>query len=229
MEDMMHVLSGCALFRGLSEGEIAELCRCLGARQTAYRKGEVLWFCGDAVDRCGIVLSGRICAENISGDGNRSVIASHGPGAVFGDVLMSLPGSVSPADILAAEPSSVLLLPFEKLMGGCANCCQAHTRLRQNLLAEISEKFFALRRKIGYLSTRSLRGRIARLLLDEAALRRSDTFSLGCSREELADTLGVNRSALSRELSRMKAEGILDTYRDSFKLLDRRRLQLATE
>lgn len=227
MEDMIRVLSRCVLFRGLSEEEIAELCRCLGARQTTYRKGEALWFSGDAVDRCGIVLSGRICAENISGDGHRSIVASHGPGAVFGDALMSLPGSVSPADIRAAEPSSVLFLPFEKLMGGCAGCCRAHTRLRQNLLAEISEKFFALRRKISYLSIRSLRGRIARLLLDEAGLRRSDTFSLGCSREELADTLGVNRSALSRELGRMKGEGILDTYRDSFKLLDRKRLQLA--
>jgi CRP-like cAMP-binding protein len=220
MEDLRVPLSRCVLFQGMTEEEGLALCRCLGSRQAVYRKGELLWLYGDAVDHCGVVLRGRINAENVSSDGRRTIIASHEPGSVFGDVLMSLPEAVSPADILAAEDSEVLLMPFEKLMSGCPNCCRAHTLLRRNLLAEIAEKYWSMRRKIGYLSLRSLRGRVARLLLDEADRRRSDTFSLGCSREELADTLGVNRSALSRELGRMKTEGLLDFYRDSFKLLD---------
>jgi CRP-like cAMP-binding protein len=220
MENLSASLSLCVLFQGMTEEERLALCRCLGSRRAAYRKGELLWLYGDAVDHCGVVLSGRINAENVSSDGRRTILASHGPGGVFGDVLMSLPGTASPADILAAEDSEVLLMPFDKLMSGCPNNCRAHTLLRQNLMAEISEKYWAMRRKIGYLSLRSLRGRVARLLLDEAARSRSDTFSLGCSREELADTLGVNRSALSRELGRMKTEGLLDFYRDSFKLLN---------
>jgi CRP-like cAMP-binding protein len=221
MEEFLKVLSRCVLFRGMSETEITELCRCMGCSRVSRRRGELLWMSGDRVDHCGIILKGRLCAENLSYDGRRAVIASHGPGAVCGDVLMSLPDAVSPADLLAAEDSEVLLLPFDKLMGSCEKCCGAHTRLRENLLAEIAEKFWALRRKIRYLSIRSLRGRISQLLLDECDLQNRDTFSLGCSREELADTLGVNRSALSRELGRMKKEGILDFYRDSFKILDR--------
>jgi CRP-like cAMP-binding protein len=176
-----------------------------------------------------VLFRSRINAENVSSDGRRTILASHEPGGVFGDVLMSLPEAASPADILAAEDSEVLLIPFEKLMSGCPNCCRAHTLLRENLLSEIAEKYWTMRRKIGWLSLHSLRGRVARLLLDEAARRRSDTFSLGCSREELADMLGVNRSALSRELGRMKTEGLLDFYRDSFKLLDRGRLNKAVD
>ena len=112
----------------------------------------------------------------------------------------------------------VLFLPFRQIMGGCRECCPAHARLRENLIGEIAQKYWAQRRRLGYLSASSLRGRIAMYLLDRAG--DAATFSLGLSRENMADYLCVNRSALSRELARMKQEGLLDYYRDTFRLLD---------
>ena len=229
MKEDWEVLRRCSLFQGLTETEVTELCDCLGCRRATYRRGELLWMTGDRVEHCGVVLSGRICAENLTADGRRTIVASHGPGSVFGDALMSLPDMASPSDIVAMEKTAVLFIPFEALMGGCARCCAAHTVLRQNLLAEMSKKFWDLRQRLGYLSTRSLRARLARFLLGEAARYGADTFSLTMSREELADVLCVNRSALSRELGRMGREGLVECYRDSFKLLDQSALHAAAE
>ena len=211
----------CGLFRDIPEPDREALLHCLRPRRREYRRGEALWLAGDAVTECAVVLSGRVRAETVSAAGERTVTAIHGPGALVGDVLMATPGVRSPVDVFAAADAAVLFLPFERIMGGCAEACPRHARLRENLLSEIAEKFWALRRKIRYLSVRSLRGRIAARLLDEAARTGTDTFSLGGTREDLADLLGVNRSALSRELGRMRAEGLIDCYRDSFRLLDR--------
>lgn len=222
---MEEAWEACSLFRGIPAAEREALLRCLGARRAACGRGESLWLTGDAVACCGVVLRGRVSAESVTGSGRRTVIAVHGPGAVFGDVLMATPGGRSPVDVFAAEEAEVLFIPFAGLMGGCEKCCAAHARLRENLLAEVSEKFWELRRKIRYLSAPTLRGRIALRLLDAAARAGSGTFSLGCTREDLADLLGVNRSALSRELSRMRREGLIDCYRDGFRLLDRAALE----
>ena len=211
----------CGLFQGMEDTDREAMLTCLGLRRREYKKGEALWLTGDGVEECAVVLSGRVRAETVTAAGERAVTALHGPGGLVGDVLMATPGARSPVDVFAAADAAVAFLPFAAVMGGCEKACPRHTRLRDNLLSEITAKFWSLRRKIGYLSIRSLRGRIAARLLDEAARTGSDTFSLGGTREELADLLGVNRSALSRELGRMRAEGLIDCYRDSFRLLDR--------
>ena len=218
------VLFRSALFRGLEEAEGEALLGCLSPRRREYKKGEALWLTGDAVTECAVVLSGRVRAETVSAGGERSVTALHGPGGVVGDVLMATPGARSPVDVFAGLDTAVVFLPFERIMGGCGRACGRHVRLRENLLSEITAKFWTLRQRIGYLSLRSLRGRIAARLLDEAARTGADTFSLGGTREELADLLGVNRSALSRELGRMRAQGLIDCYRDSFRILDQEAL-----
>ncbi len=225
-ENILHILRSCSFFRGMTTEEIAQLCQSLGAVRQRLRRGEMLWLTGDAVTRCGVVLSGRLRAEEVSGGGRRHVAALHGAGAVFGDVLMATREGRSPVDLLAAEDSEVLLLSYERIMGE-RGADGAHGRLRENLMDEMAEKYWQLRRRLRYLTPRSLRARIARRLLDAAGA--GSTFSLGCSREELADLLGVNRSALSRELSRMRREGLLDFYRDSFRLLDRAALEAAAE
>lgn len=212
-------LSDCRLFRGLSGEEIQRLCACLGATRRRCRKGEAVWRTGDAVSGCAVVLAGRVRAESVTATGRRRVAAQHGPGALFGDVLMASADRRSLVDVIAAEDTQLLLLPYAGMMGGCSRACAAHERLRQNLAEELADKYWALRRRVLILTQRSLRARIAARLLD-AAGGGTEPFSLHGRREELADELGVNRSALSRELSRMRAQGLLDFYRDSFRLLD---------
>ena len=211
-------LDSCALFAGIGGQEREHLLTCLEAEELCYEKGAVIFHLGQPVPACALVLSGMVRAETVNAQGDHTLMALHGPGALVGDVLMATPGGTCPVYVIAAEQTVVLQLPFRRIMDGCRECCPAHTRLRENLIGEIARKYWAQRRRLAYLGTPSLRSRIAMYLLDRG--EGTATFSLGISRENMADYLCVNRSALSRELARMKAEGLIDYYRDTFRLLN---------
>lgn len=219
-ENERKVLDRCGLFAGIGREETERLLTCLQAEEAHFEKNAVIWRTGDAVRACAVVLSGAIRAESVNAVGAHSLMAYHRPGALVGDVLMATPGGTSPVYTIAAEPATVVFLPFSRIMGGCEKCCSAHRQLRENLISEIAQKFWLQRRRVRYLSTGSLRERITMYLLDRSADVGSAMFSLGGTREDMADLLCVNRSALSRELSRMQHEGLLDFYRDTFHLLN---------
>ncbi|MGI6268962.1 MAG: Crp/Fnr family transcriptional regulator [Candidatus Howiella sp.] len=219
------LLRRAILFRGIDEEDIARLFGCLHCRVQDYEKGEYLFLADERITAAGILLEGRTCAESPHLNGEQSIVQTFAAGEMFGDLLMSGGSSGSPVNMRAAEDCRILFLPFDRIMDGCAENCAAHRQLRVNLLTEISEKFFRLNRKIRYLSNRSLRCRIAEFLLDCMSDAGGRTFNTSLSREDLAALLGANRSALSRELSRMQADGILSFYKSSFKIEDADKLR----
>ena len=209
----------CPLFARIAPDDVFALTECLGAAERRYERDEALWLTGDAVSACAVVLSGGVRAESLLPSGERSLTAVHGPGALVGDVLMATRDKKSPVDVIAAQNTAALFLPYRAMMASCAHACERHALLRENLLAEIAEKYW-LRRRAEYLARHSLRARIAAFLLDAAADAGGNTFSLGMRREDLAAYLGANRSALCRELSRLRAEGWIDCCRDSVRLIN---------
>ena len=215
-ENERNVLGSCTLFAGIQATELERLLGCLGAEAAHYDKNAIVFCAGQPVRSCVLVLSGVVRAEAVNAAGEHTLMARHGPGALVGDVLMSTPGGVSPVYVIASEATTVLYLSFRTIMEGCRECCPAHSRLRENLIGEIARKYWAQRQRLRYLSVGSLRRRIAMYLLDQGG----GTFCLGMTREELADLLCVNRSALSRELGRMKRDGLIDFYRDTFRILE---------
>lgn len=223
-QQQKKVLYGCGLFAGISQEQVDAMLGCLNARQEHFGKNTVVWNMGDTVHACALVLSGGLRAESVNASGEHLLMANHRAGALVGDVLMATPGSRSPVYVAASEDSELLFLPFHRIMNGCADCCACHARLRENLVSEIAMKFWAQRQRTLYLSAKSLRQRIAMRLYDEYRRTGSMTFSLGGTREDLADFLGANRSALSREIGRMKEDGILDYYKDTFRILSLEKL-----
>lgn len=221
------VLLNCRLFQGIGAEEGRRLLTCLHCEVLSFEKNAVVWNMGDPIRACTVVLSGAVRAEQVNAAGEHSLMAYHGPGALVGDILMATLGGTSPVYVTAAENAVLAFLPYRGIMSGCSRCCPEHVQLRENLIAEIAMKFWAQRRRVGYLSTHSLRGRIGMYLSDESTAHGSTTFSIGLTRDDLADLLCVNRSALSRELGRMKQEGILDYYRDTFRILQPGRLNQA--
>lgn len=215
-ENERNALGSCPLFAGIHGPELERLLDCLGAETARYDKNAIVFHAGQPVRACALVLSGAVRAEAVNAAGEHTLMARHGPGALVGDVLMSTPGGVSPVYVIAAEATTVLYLSFRTIMEGCRECCPAHSRLRENLIGEIARKYWAQRQRLRYLSVGSLRRRIAMYLLDQG----DGTFCLGMTREDLADFLCVNRSALSRELGRMKRDGLIDFYRDTFRILE---------
>lgn len=212
------VLLNCALFDGIADKE--KVLRCLQPEEAHFEKNQIIWNMGDRVQSCAVILSGAVRAESVNPAGEHNLMARHGAGSLVGDVLMSTPGGTSPVYVIASQPVTLIFLAFSAIMGGCSRCCPEHLQLRENLIAQIARKFWVQRQRMQYLSLHSLRGRIASYLLDRGKEQGTAMLTIGGTREDLADFLCVNRSALSRELGRMKQEGILDFYRETFRILD---------
>ena len=222
MENYLPLLQSTSLFAGLEAESLRVLLGNVGAVLRTYSRGETLVLAGQTNRRVGVVLSGTIEAYHPAASGARLPISQMGPGGVFGDVLGGSSLS-SPVTVMASAPCEVLLLPYERLL--LSDGSPAHQRVVQNLVRTISDKYFSLSRRIDLLVMKSLRAKVAAYLLSEAARAHSLTFSIPFSRIQLADYLNCDRSALSRELSTMQKEGLIDTYRSSFKLLEPDALQ----
>ena len=130
----------CPLFARIAPNDVFALTECLGAAERRYERGEALWLTGDAVSACAVVLSGGVRAESLLPSGERSLTAVHGPGALVGDMLMATRDKKSPVDVIAAQNTAALFLPYRAMMASCAHACEHHALLRENLLAEIAEK-----------------------------------------------------------------------------------------
>lgn len=216
MNEHFEIMKASIPFRNFTSEELEYVSKVLGLYPINIPKGAVIFNQGDKVTQAGVILSGTVIAESVSYSGERRIIQTHTGGALFGDVLMSSEKEPTPVSVIAKEDSVVVFLSFELVAEkACDPLCR---RVLRNMLSGIADKFWELNRKIAYLSCKSLRGRIAMFLLDTQKRHKSNTFNLPYNREELASVLGANRTALSRELSRMQNEGIISYYKNSFKI-----------
>ncbi len=214
----LSVLQSSPLFAGIAAGDMEKLCHCLNCRTTHAPAGQYLWRTGDPVTAAVLVMRGRIRAELIREEGVRRIAAIHKEGGLIGDILMT-EGRKSPVDIIAETDSELLLIPFEGILSGCSEACGCHHMLRLNLMQEIARKYWQQRSRIACLEAPTLRQKILLCLRQCAVEAENRTFRVPFDREGMADYLCVNRSALCRELSAMKKEGLIDYYKESFKLL----------
>ena len=219
---MDEALFRASLFQGLNKEEINVFLQEARCRFDSFPRGAIVLSQGDRVTAAGILLSGKIKAYRLNRQGEENLQSVLSPGSMFGDILMATDKGKSPVTVETTEDARVLFVPFDSIMAAPGDF---GNRLRVNLLHELSARYWALSRKVRYLSERSLRGRIALFLLDAAQDQGGLTFTLPMTREAMASLLGVNRSALSRELSRMEKDGLLAVYRGSFRLLDREGLE----
>ena len=216
----VSILLKSPLFAGFNGEGLQLLLDALHPVVRRFEKGEILVLAGYPVSDIGILLSGAARAFREDWEGNRSVQADLSPGGMFGDVLA---GShlVSPVTVEGIQDGEILLLPAKKILDGVAGAHEESRLLLWNLVAGISDKYFMLDRRLSLLEEKSLRKRILRFLQQEKARQKdSSTLYLSFDRAALADYLNCDRSALSRELSRMKRDGVLDYYRNSFRILD---------
>lgn len=217
MKNYLSLLQTTSLFKGLESDALRSLLSQLGAVVRSFGKGEVLVFAGDPTRRVGVVLTGELEAFHPTPDGAQIPITHLEPGSIFGDVLGGS-SLASPVTVQTAMPCEILLIPYERLL--LSDGSPAHQQVLQNLVRTISDKYFSLSRRIDLLVLKSLRAKVCAYLLSEADRAGSLTFTIPYSRIQLADYLNCDRSALSRELSLMQRDGLLDTYKSSFKLLD---------
>lgn len=213
-----HFLMQTPLFAGLSLDGISLVLQALDARPRQFARGAVIFQAGEPVTAMGLVLDGRVQIENHDVWGNKSVLDSVGPGLVFAETYACLPGEPLMVSAVAAEPSEILLLEMHRILDA-GSPCPHRDRLLQNLLAATAQKNLNLSRRIFHTSSKTIRGRLLSYLSFQAARCGGRTFTIPYNRQQLADYLSVDRSALSNELGKMQREGLLLAERNRFTLL----------
>lgn len=218
MQDI-EILKKVSLFKGISDKDILMMISCFGACAKGYSEGEIIISEGEKNKNIGIVLKGSINAYKQLADGARIKIATINAQGIFGDVL-STSTRKSPITVEVREESRIMLIPCDKILDPCGKWHDAHNTLLKNLINTISDKYFLLNDRIDILIKKTLRAKIAAYILKEAAKAQSRIFISSFDRNELSEYLNCDRAALSRELSNMKKEGIIQVYKSSFKILD---------
>ena len=208
------------LFQGSETHEVEGLVLCLNPIIRKYIKSELVTLEGHSISSIGLVLEGTLMITRDIIDGSRIVMKKVGPGEMFGEIAAFSDSKIWPATVIAQEDAVVMFMPSDKIVGICPTGCIGHKKLMSNMLRIISNKAIQLNEKIGYLSVKSIREKIAKYLIDQYRIQQQKTLYLNMNRNEMAEYLNVTRPSLSREMASMKEEGLIDYYRSSVKLLD---------
>ena len=203
-------LSRTALFQGSEPEQVKEMMKCFYARERHYRKGEIVLYMGDLVKDLGLVREDLL--------GNRSIFGHAGPGQIFAETYACVPGEPLMVNVVADEDTDILFLDIGRVLTTCRSTCTHHSMLIRNLLLASARKNLGLSERIMHTSPKSIRGRLISFFSAQAARQGSRSFSIPFNRQQLADYLEVDRSALSAELGKMKKEGLLDFWKNQFVL-----------
>lgn len=213
----LRQIARAVLFRGMDREEISACLRLLKAQEKKFKKASVILYAGDVTERMGLVLSGSVTIESNDLWGNCTVLAHVGKGEFFAETYALLPGEVMPVDVKANELCEILFLTVGGIFDSLPPSAWKE-KLVQNLLTISSHKNLALSGRSFHTSPKSARGRILSYLNTVSLQKDSDEFDIPFDRQQLADYLNLERTSLSKELSRMKKDGILDCRKNHFRL-----------
>lgn len=207
------------LFAGIGPEDLQTMLSCIGYSVCSYPKGSVIAPEDEPIRRIGILLSGTVDMVKEDLWGNKTTILRLHRDELFGETFACGEDDRSPVTFFASEDARILFLPFRKVMHTCSRSCVFHRQLVENMVRVIAEKNRELLRKVEVVSKKALREKILAYLSIQSQQQGSRYFTLPLNRTELADYLCADRSAVSRELSAMRAEGLIDFDRSLFRIL----------
>ena len=216
MEDYLSILQKSSLFGGVAKGEIEAMLRCLSAQTREYAKDEFVLRFGESVSSIGVVLSGSVYVIKEDFWGNRNIMSKATAGEIFAEVYACTPGRPLGVSVIAGERAEVLFLDVRKILTTCTSTCQFHTRLIRNLLSALAEKNLMLSDKLTHMAQRTTREKLLSFLSQQAQAKGGSSFEIAFNRQQLADYLSVDRSAMSNELCKMRDEGLLEFSKNHF-------------
>ena len=218
LKEFSGILKTTGLFHDIETSDLRSMLTCIGARTRRIRRGSYILLAGDKPEFVGIVLSGQLHIIREDYNGNRSIVAAIMPGGILAEALCAAGVSESPVTIIAAADSTVMLLNFPRILHNCPNTCLFHRKLIKNLLQLVANKNLFLQSKMEILSLKSVREKVM-LYLESFVPKQGKTIKIPFNREEMADYLCVERSALSHELMKMKKDGLIDYRKNVFTLM----------
>jgi len=218
MNSFSHALPDSLLFQGISGTDVASMLQCLHAVQKRYLKGEYVCRNGDTNVPLSLLLQGEIHLQIEDYWGNRTILAEIRPGDIFAETHALVPHVPLAVDAVSIVDSSVLHMDVARVLHSCENACYYHQSLIQNLTGILAAKNLMLTEKLEHISKRTTRDKLLSYLSVRSKQAESNSFSIPFNRQQLADYLAVDRSAMSSELSKLKREGMLDYDKNTFTL-----------
>lgn len=220
LKEHKETLQKVNLFMNIEGNELIHVLTCLAPRISKFEKGEFVTMEGHDFIGIGIILDGKVKITQTNEAGERMILNQLSPGGVFGEMIAFSNNNKWLATVVADSNCTVMFLRSDAIINHCQRMCIGHKQLMLNMLTIVSNKALMMNRKVRYLSIKSMRGKLSKFLMEEYHRHNKKMFEIRYNRNELAEFLHVSRPSMSRELSRMKDEGIIDYYKESFKLLD---------
>ena len=190
----MGIFEEAAIFRGVTKEDARQMLNCLNPVEKTYKKDEIIYHAGDEVTSMGVVLAGSVFIENDDIWGNHSILDRAGRGEIFAETYAAIPGQKLMVNVVAAEEARILFLDVGRILKVCSNSCVFHHTLIENLL------------KLSYLSYQAMENG-------------KKEFDIPFNRQQLADYLNVDRSAMSNELGKMQKDRLIEVDRKHFRIL----------
>lgn len=217
MNDILIDLSS-PLFDGISPEDRVAMLGCIGYHIGTFRKGEILGFENENINHIGIIISGAVDMVKEDIWGNKTLLVRMRKNELFGETFACGSDNSSLVTFLVSENAKILFVPFSRVMRSCTMACAFHHRLIENMVGIIAAKNRDLMRKVEVISQRTIREKLLIYLSIQAQMQDARYFEIPLGRVELAEYLCVDRSALTRELVKMKEEGLIDYDKNCFQI-----------
>ena len=219
MKNYITKIAPHPLFDGIKQEDLNPMLSCLGSFVRKYQKEETVVRTEEPVRCVGIILEGAVHMVKEDIGGNRILLTFIGKGELFGETFACGSNRSSKVTFTAAAESEILFLPFHKIMNTCTSSCVFHHQLVENMVKLICNKNVQLMDKIEATSKKTLREKILTYLLGQADQTNSNQFEIPLSRTDLAEYLCADRSAMTRELSKMREEGLIEFQKNKFHII----------
>jgi CRP/FNR family transcriptional regulator, dissimilatory nitrate respiration regulator len=219
LKQNLKVLTMTSLFQDVAENDLESMLNCLGATERKYRKNEVILLAGTKVTSVGILIDGNAQITRDDAEGNRAILSELGRADLFAEAYVAAGSADIPVTVIATSDCRIVWIPFSKIVGTCSSACGFHRTLVQNMMRVIAVKNILMNEKMRILSCKTTKEKLITYLSDYSERVGKNKFKIPFSRNELADFLSVDRSAMSRELSRLRDEGYLNYHKNEFELM----------
>lgn len=216
MKEYAKALEKCILFRHLNIDNIQSLLRVLEVKAETYEKESIIAFEGDQCTSLGIVVSGKVELQNIYPSGKVATLTTLNPGQCFGEAILFSDQDKYPICTVAKTKSTIIFIEKDSIMHGLTH----HPILLNNFLSMLSNKLTMMNRKIKVLSLDTIRQKVCNYLLKEYKIQGTTMIQTKMSRKDMAEHMSIQRPSLSREMIKMKEEGLIDYDKSTIKILD---------
>lgn len=210
-------ISKTALFQGCQEKDIKQMAKHLNFKTVSYKKRDVIFRVSDIVTEIGLVLSGSVQIEHNDFFGNKSILTIVDAGGVFAEAYACVPNEPLMIDVIANDDCEILFISVSKLFEPCSQC-DSRNRLIQNLVLISAQKNLQLSKHNIHTTSKTIRGRLMSYFSEQISAQDSNKITVPFDRQQLADYLNLDRSALSKELIKMKKDGLIEYHKNVFEI-----------